>query len=181
VDPFTSDAICLSTKYVLSVIASRQLRVTHLFTVSHSSSKTTHTVAIIDPHRHICDCMMLTNLGIPCRHFWAVWQRVQGMLFHIGLVRPRWLNDHSLDVGTIAPVTKDHAARESRLDIPSERLGSALSNPLDASRITPAPPTTTLPPQTVYHESQAALKPLLNGIQTQEELDSLLTQLGDIR
>ncbi|KZW01721.1 hypothetical protein EXIGLDRAFT_691741 [Exidia glandulosa HHB12029] len=180
-DPYASDIICLSTKYVLSVIASHKLRVTHLFTVKHTSSHATHTMAVLDPHRHVCDCMMLTNLGVPCRHFWAVWQNVQGMLFHIGLIRPRWLNNHALDVASIAPVTQTHAVQESRLNLPADTVASALSNPLAEVSGTPAPPTRSLGPQTIYDEGLAVFTPLLNTVQTQEELDDLVQQLQGIR
>ena len=45
----------------------------------------------------------------------------------------------------------------------------------------PVQPTTTLGARTVYHEAQAALRPLLVGVQTQEQLDSLLEKVGDIQ
>ncbi|PBK82077.1 hypothetical protein ARMGADRAFT_947083, partial [Armillaria gallica] len=38
-----------------------------------------------------------------------------------------------------------------------------------------------VPACTVFHESHAAIKPLLQGIQTQEQLDDLLAWLHDIR
>ncbi|KZV97733.1 hypothetical protein EXIGLDRAFT_607625, partial [Exidia glandulosa HHB12029] len=180
VDPFSSDALYLSTQYLLEVISSQKLTVTHLFAVSHTASKATHTVAIIDPLCHVCDCMMLTNLGIPCRHFFAVWQRVQGMQFHIGLIRKRWLSDPSLDVAQVPPVATTHIVHESRLNLPSDQVTTALSNPLATSRVTPAPATTTLGSRTIYHEAQAALQPLMNAIQTQEQLEDLLQKMKTI-
>lgn len=63
------------------------------------------------------------------------------------------------------------------MNVTAESIGPALSNPLQALRSTPAPRTMTLPSRTVYHEAQAALKPLLSNIQTQEHLDALLYSL----
>ncbi|KAJ3516162.1 hypothetical protein NLJ89_g1290 [Agrocybe chaxingu] len=42
-------------------------------------------------------------------------------------------------------------------------------------------PTQTVPSRTVFHEANAALRPLMNGIQTQEDLDDLLDDLNELR
>lgn len=63
------------------------------------------------------------------------------------------------------------------------------SNPLQVARTTAAltapavapPLTQTIPARTVYHESQAALKSLMMGIQTRDQLNGLLDGLNDIR
>lgn len=47
--------------------------------------------------------------------------------------------------------------------------------------MTPPPPTQTLPARTVFHEAQAALRPLLTGVQTQEQLEGLLDKIGAIQ
>ncbi|KAF9457960.1 hypothetical protein BDZ94DRAFT_1227071, partial [Collybia nuda] len=41
--------------------------------------------------------------------------------------------------------------------------------------------TQTIGSRTVFHEAQAALRPLLNNIQTQEQLDTLINRLDTIR
>ncbi|KAF8805821.1 hypothetical protein BYT27DRAFT_7103600, partial [Phlegmacium glaucopus] len=42
-------------------------------------------------------------------------------------------------------------------------------------------PTQKIPAQTVFHEAQAAIRPLISGIQTQEQLDELIGSLQDIQ
>ena len=59
-----------------------------------------------------------------------------------------------------------------------------LSNPLDLTHGFTSPaaqPTRTLGARTVYHEAQAALRPLLTNVQTQEQLDTLVEHISDIR
>lgn len=58
-----------------------------------------------------------------------------------------------------------------------------LSNPLESRHTsTPAPlQTQTIGSRTVFHEAQAALRPLLATIQTQEQLDTLVDRLETIR
>lgn len=173
-DPFAADGVSLSTRYILEQLASQNLPVQQLLLVTHTATGAAHTIAVIDHQRHVCDCAMLTNLGVPCRHFYAAWQRVQGMMFHIALINRRWFTNRALDVSAIAPVTMTHAVPERRLAFPADELSARLSNPLGAFRATPAPATATLGSRTVYHEAHAAFKPLLERIQTQEQLDGLL-------
>lgn len=56
------------------------------------------------------------------------------------------------------------------------------SNPLDSSiQRSAVPPTQTIGAREVYHETHAALKPLINGIHTKEDLDELLQDLDELR
>ncbi|KAF8801635.1 hypothetical protein BYT27DRAFT_7069354, partial [Phlegmacium glaucopus] len=41
--------------------------------------------------------------------------------------------------------------------------------------------TQTVPAHTVFHETTVALGPLMNGVQTQEQLDTLLADLEELR
>ncbi|KAG2158739.1 uncharacterized protein EDB93DRAFT_1100367 [Suillus bovinus] len=43
------------------------------------------------------------------------------------------------------------------------------------------PPTQTIGAREVYHETHAALKPLINGVHTKEDLDELLQDLDELR
>ncbi|EDR01261.1 uncharacterized protein LACBIDRAFT_295616 [Laccaria bicolor S238N-H82] len=43
------------------------------------------------------------------------------------------------------------------------------------------PQTQTVPARTVFHEATAALGPLMNGVQTQEQLNTLLADLEELR
>ncbi|KAK7020955.1 hypothetical protein R3P38DRAFT_2525090, partial [Favolaschia claudopus] len=57
------------------------------------------------------------------------------------------------------------------------------SNPLDTTSLpaTPAPRTQTLPSRDVFHNVQTAIRPLLTGIQTAEQLDELVQSLNDLQ
>ena len=84
----------------------------------------------------------------------------------------------------MAPVTRQHELQPGEWALTTEQISTRLiSNPLDARQpeTTPPPPTTTLGARTVYQEAQAALRPLLSGVQTQEQLDTLVERLGGIR
>ena len=41
--------------------------------------------------------------------------------------------------------------------------------------------TQTVPAPTVFHEAQAAIRPLLSAVQTQEQLDALIDSLHDLQ
>ncbi|KAF8577471.1 hypothetical protein K439DRAFT_1533343 [Ramaria rubella] len=60
--------------------------------------------------------------------------------------------------------------------------GSYFSNPLEHCRAGPtlSPATQTVNSRTIIHEANAAVKSLAHGIQTQEQLDQLMTQLNAI-
>lgn len=57
------------------------------------------------------------------------------------------------------------------------------SNPLHqpSKKITPPPPTQTVAARTVYHQMQAAIRPLLADIQTQEQLSILLERVDGLQ
>ena len=59
-------------------------------------------------------------------------------------------------------------------------------NPLEPKKLPSSstqvvPKTQTVLARTVFHEATAALGPLMNGNQTQEELDTLLDDLEELR
>lgn len=55
------------------------------------------------------------------------------------------------------------------------------SNPLENQSHTQNLPTTTLPAREVLHSAEAALRPILNRIRTQEELNDLLNDIDNLR
>ena len=74
-----------------------------------------------------------------------------------------------------------------RDEIPN--ISTVLSHLLapQSNRLQPPPcalgapiPTQTIAARTVFHEAQAAIRPLIAGIQTQEQLDTLLDSLQEI-
>ena len=85
----------------------------------------------------------------------------------------------------VHPVTREHALRLEELPFSMDSSNShLLSNPLDLTHSFTSPvtqPTTTLGARTVYHEAQAALRPLLTNVQTQEQLDTLIEHISDIQ
>jgi len=123
---------------------------------------------------------MGTNLGIPCRHYFQVLTKVQGMKFNIGLIRPRWYQNPSLDLSTVPLVGLEHCvstAQPTTCLPPSSTLVCPLiSNPLDKTvSQPPTRPTDTLPARTIHHEAQAVMRQVTAHIQTREQLDDFLT------
>lgn len=97
--------------------------------------------------------------------------------------RSRWLNDPSLDISTVAPVTLDLVETDRRIPI----AGHILSNPLQAPgtdlaglRDTPPPPTQTISAQEVYHKVQTAVRTVTCGIHTQEDLAKFMDRMASI-
>lgn len=100
----------------------------------------------------------------------------------------RWYNNKNLDLRSIPSVEAREAQfRRPEADLPTSQQTPLISaNPLEPKKLlassTPAvPQTQTLPARTVFHEATAALGPLMNGIQTQEQLDTLLGDLEELR
>ncbi|KAF8190680.1 hypothetical protein K438DRAFT_1546217, partial [Mycena galopus ATCC 62051] len=71
-DSFADDSIRISAQFMLRLIADRGWVCEQLFKISHYASATVHFIAVLDNGHIICDCMMGTNLGIPCRHFYTL-------------------------------------------------------------------------------------------------------------
>lgn len=90
INSFANDNARISTKWLLRLIDGRGLKVKNLFLVTHLGTGTSHHLAILKDGRYICDCCMGTNLGIPCRHYFQLLTKVQGMKFNIGVVRARY-------------------------------------------------------------------------------------------
>lgn len=103
-----------------------------------------------------------------------------------------WYQDRNLDVSTIPPT----AANENTTmhndfscvvaaETPSNPclITTAPSNPfqLQPKASTTPGSTQTIEARTVFHEAQAAIRPLIAGIQTQEQLDGLLDSLQEIQ
>ncbi|KAJ7885137.1 hypothetical protein B0H14DRAFT_2498944 [Mycena olivaceomarginata] len=77
---------------------------------------------------------------------------------------------------------RERGPQEFRL--PTRTIQSAFaSNPLDSTshKTTPPPQTQTVPARDVFHNVQAAMHPLIAGIQTQEQVADLLDSLGKLQ
>jgi hypothetical protein len=85
----------------------------------------------------------------------------------------------------VAAAALENVPRNTALQSTSLTVSSShISNPLDSSSAqlrNAVPPTQTVGAREVYHETHAALKPLINGVQTKEELDELLQDLDELR
>ncbi|KIJ40588.1 hypothetical protein M422DRAFT_60564 [Sphaerobolus stellatus SS14] len=84
-DTFSNDNRCISSDWLFRIIHDRGLQIQEVFHVVHMSSGTSHMLAVLDQEygAYICDCCMGCNLGILCRHFFAVWVNVQDTVFHL--------------------------------------------------------------------------------------------------
>jgi hypothetical protein len=99
----------------------------------------------------------------------------------------RWYQDPHLDIKTVPAVTYNHVSDErlGKLTSYHDLPGVLQSNPLEKTRSATThhvhAPTDTVSSRTVFHETQAAIHPLIAGVQMQEQLDSLLHQLQLVR
>ncbi|KAJ7821487.1 hypothetical protein B0H13DRAFT_1920679 [Mycena leptocephala] len=90
---------------------------------------------------------------------------------HISHIRPRWLQNPDFAVESIAAVSQVRELGPQEFQLPTRTLRSAFaSNPLDntSHETTPPPRTQTIPARDVLHNVQAAIRPLIAGIQTRE-------------
>lgn len=196
--PHDNDAAYIATPWLLHQILECRASVQHVFKViSSGASSSQHVVLILADGRYFCDCCMGLNVGIPCRHFFAVLRASHSPLikFRIGFIRsryaletrpsemglfitppcPSWLKDPRADVSAIAPVTLGHSAPDRIVLFKGQQISNPLQTVLPATR-----PTDTLPPQEIHHHVSAALKSLTRGIQTKEQLDVILQGFDDI-
>ena len=89
---FSKDAVHISAQYLLDLIAGREWECIALCQIWHYATQASHHIAILQTGHFICDCMMGTNLGIPCRHFYAVLLMPSSPVqFHLGLFNQRFV------------------------------------------------------------------------------------------
>lgn len=91
----------------------------------------------------------------------------------------RWLKNPLLDISSVPPVTFNEGVDRSSTFV--ELPLSAQSNPLQAMICNPTHKTAAVPPRLAFHEAHAALRPILAGIQTEDDLDELVDWLNEIR
>ncbi|THU93979.1 hypothetical protein K435DRAFT_669225 [Dendrothele bispora CBS 962.96] len=184
-DTFSNDSKHLSTQWLLRLMTEQNLTVKTLLQVRMIGSENSgvHFLAILTDGRVICDCCMQLNLGIPCRHYFHIFTRVQGLTFSIGMIRARWLQNSSLDINAIPTVTFNHVAgRSGPLSTYSQLPPLLQTNPVDRRPELPASrPTDTVNARTVFHEANATLRPLIDNFRTTEQLEAFLTQIKGIK
>ena len=87
---YKEDGVQISATYLLQLVESRGWTCTSLFQITHYATSAVHMVALLETGHFICDCMMVTNLGLPCRHFYAVLKLSNSPThFHLGLLNRR--------------------------------------------------------------------------------------------
>ncbi|TEB20381.1 hypothetical protein FA13DRAFT_242387 [Coprinellus micaceus] len=178
---FKNDAAHISPCWLLQRAIHRGLNVTHIIRITHLSSRMPHYLLVLSNDQYMCDCAMGLNLGLPCRHFFHAWTTFKGLCFQLGLIRRRWLKDPSLDLLAIPTVAFNHAG--ALLQPNASALPSLLLlNPLEtvAPHFT-ASATQTIGAHEVNHEANAALRPLLDTVQTVRELEDVLEDLRALK
>jgi hypothetical protein len=101
-----------------------------------------------------------------------------------------WYQDRNLDISNVPPTAANESTslhHEVSVATVSQAnptlIASVPSNPLQLQpwvSTTPVP-TQTIAARTVFHEAQAAIRPLIAGIQMQEQLDNLLNSFHGIQ
>ncbi|KAG0691719.1 hypothetical protein DFH29DRAFT_986169 [Suillus ampliporus] len=86
VNNFGNDAVHISTKWLLRLLASHGLEVLHLLKIINLGTHATHFLAILPDNLYACDCCMGMNLGILCCHYFQALTRMPALSFHVGLV-----------------------------------------------------------------------------------------------
>ncbi|KAJ3712562.1 hypothetical protein C8R42DRAFT_647375 [Lentinula raphanica] len=152
-DGFENDEAYISTKWLLRLINQQKLNVKKLIKVQRSgTARGIHYLTILADGLVICDCCYNLNIGIPCQHYFHIFTRVQGLTFSIGMIRARLPPSH----------------QANPIDIREDKLQQQR-------------PTETVSARTVFHETNAVLRPVLDTIQTHEQLDELISSLVNLR
>ncbi|KAJ7790038.1 hypothetical protein B0H14DRAFT_3571305 [Mycena olivaceomarginata] len=178
INSFETDRARVSMRWVISLITKRGLTVRHLLMVKHESTGVVHYIAVLPDGRYVCDCCMPSNLGVPCRHYFRIW-------IDINFVPPpRWYQDSALAAESIPAVCRNRELGAEEFRLPTKTIRSAFaSNPLDntSHETTPPPRTQTVPARDVFHNVQAAIRPLIAGIQPREQVTDLIQSLEDLQ
>ncbi|KAJ7277044.1 hypothetical protein C8J57DRAFT_1061554, partial [Mycena rebaudengoi] len=86
---FENDRANVSVNWLIEQVTKRGLIVRHLLRVKHTATSALYYIVVLPDGRYLCNCCMPLNIGIPCRHYFRIWIDVQGLPFHISLIRPR--------------------------------------------------------------------------------------------
>ncbi|KAJ7696331.1 hypothetical protein B0H14DRAFT_2418532 [Mycena olivaceomarginata] len=89
INTFEDDRAYISAKWLMNLIRQRGLHVKHLIRVVHRATSAAHYVVLLRDGRYLCNCCMDTNLGLTCRHFFALWVTIHDLPFHLSLIRAR--------------------------------------------------------------------------------------------
>jgi hypothetical protein len=96
----------------------------------------------------------------------------------------RWYQDPTFAAESIPAVCRHGEPAPQEFRLPTRTIRSAFaSNPIDNTShdTTPPPRTQTVPARDVFHNVQAAIRPLIAGIQTREQVSDLIQSLGELQ
>jgi hypothetical protein len=85
---FSDDNVTVSMNYLLELIHEHQWALRQLYKVSRYNSAAHHYVSVLESGHMVCDCMMGTNLGIPCCPIFAILIMTDAA-FHIAMFNHR--------------------------------------------------------------------------------------------
>lgn len=84
-----NDGEYIALPWLIHQVLDRRLNVRFIVRVTLPGTMAHHVVLILDHDRHLCDCCMAINLGLPCRHYFATLSVMVGMRFHLSSIRAR--------------------------------------------------------------------------------------------
>ncbi|KAJ7306275.1 hypothetical protein DFH08DRAFT_720777 [Mycena albidolilacea] len=96
----------------------------------------------------------------------------------------RWYQDPGAAVELTPAECRTHELGPQEFKLPTKTIRSAFaSNPLGSTShdTTPPPRTQTLPARDVFHNVQSGIRPLIAGIQTQEQVTELIQSLETLQ
>lgn len=86
-----NDRLRVSVAHLLDLVNDRIGAVRSLFQVSFEGSNSVHYIAAVGPDQVVCDCLMNSNVGIPCRHFFSLLRHSNGQIgFHLNMYNGRY-------------------------------------------------------------------------------------------
>jgi hypothetical protein len=193
---FSDDNVMVSMNYLLELVHHRRWTLRGLYKVSRYGSAALHYVSMLESGHLVCDCMMGTNLGVPCRHIFAILVMTDAT-FHISMynhrsdsflschrvsmltvLRARWLLDPRTDLTAIPGINNGKATPVSR-EL-SKPMGSLHPPIAGDGHETPPPCTRTLDPKVIHHQAMSKLKVVLSHVHTVADLDFVETGLDAI-
>ncbi|KAJ7291838.1 hypothetical protein C8J57DRAFT_1429887 [Mycena rebaudengoi] len=157
---FENDRANVSVNWLIEEVTKRGLIVRHLLRVKHTATGALHYIVVLPDGRYLCNY-------------------VQGLPFHISLIRPRqvlvlWYQDPAFEVESVPAVYRTHQLQAEEFKFPTSTIRSVFaSKPIDTTShsSTPPPWTQTVPAREVFHNVQAAIRPLLADVLVQSLQD----------
>lgn len=82
----------IATNWLFHQITARHLQVLTVYKILFQGSERSseHVVVLLASGGFLCDCCMATNLGVPCRHYFALLRNAPHLRFSIAFVQPRY-------------------------------------------------------------------------------------------